>query len=1252
METNLPGRWLLFVAAIAVSALPAVFAPPPGAMLDAAPLLEDRVSRPLHFHPDGRDFVVENGKEFFNRPLYGPNNGFRIDAGDRPEFSLYLPGRGGNLRLGVITKTGAKWLSDAQKIVARYHGGSMLYEISDPDLGDGAINLAAMPVHAAEGLILRIESSGGADPVQLFWSFGGASGERGSRDGDIGTERLPVSQYFQLRPESCAGNTFAIDENKFTLTSKPAAMVGLAPEGAKLGIGDANLWKSARELLDSRQKPASLPVVVGQYSLPANRPAFLAIQRISRPGDDRGELGTYLAVRQETAGSTTAPAAEEHAIVLDDALKLPKVFDEAELYRKSIADKIVADTPDPFINAAATALCVAANGVWDERQGTVMHGAVAWRSKLLGWRGDYSPDELGWHDRAARDMTYWAGRQNVAPIPAQIPGLDPKVNLSRDEPALHSNGDLSNSHYDMNLVFIDAVFRHILWTGDLDYARSVWPVIEKHLAWERRLFRRTYGPEKLPLYEAYCCIWASDDLEYSGGGAAHSSAYNYYHNRMAARLARLLGKDPLPYDAEADLIGKGMRQQLWLSDRGWYAEYKDYLGLQPVHASPALWTFYHTVDSEVSTPMEAWQMSRFVDTQIAHIPIRGEGVLDDGCFTLPTTNWMFYTWSINNVVMAESAHTALAYFQANRSDQGFKLLKGCILDSMYQGLCPGNAGMCTYFDVARGESQRDFADGIGTTSRALVEGLFGVRPDTIDGETLIRPGFPSVWDHASLQHPDFNFAFQRDELRETFTFEPKFSRAVGLRLQIEALRDGLQTVTLNGQPAQWRVLEDSVGSPRIEIQCPANKRFAVEIVWKGQKPAVVDVPPLVASGSEFHAQFGAARVLKIEDPQTAISQLKNDGNTVRGNSSGAIGHRTIFAQVEQGGLKWWLPVEFEIREPFEIVASQDQDAGHLRFHIRNNTPDPIDRDVKVSTGDKAVDAHLRVAAFSESEEIVVEGVDLLPGTNPLMVDLNGTSYVSGSVVNWSMPPSAGVARTLETVDISKVFNDEVAHIFEPDKYLSPRSPFCSLSMPSQGIGSWCRPTASATIDDSGLRSASDQHHGVVLLGGIVFFTPGAGNAKNIAFASQWDNYPREIQVPLSGRASHVYLLMAGSTNWMQSRIENGQVVVSYADNSTQVLRLENPTNWWPIEEDYLIDDYAFRRPEPLPIRVDLRTGKARVLEMATFKGHGGKINGGAATVLDLHLRSDVPLKSLKVKATANEVVIGLMGVTLVRPAAN
>ena len=170
-----------------------------------------------------------------------------------------------------------------------------------------------------------------------------------------------------------------------------------------------------------------------------------------------------------------------------------------------------------------------------------MHGANAWRMKLLGWRAAYAGDALGWHDRTRRHFTGFAVRQNTNPIPDRLPPADEKYNLARNESALHSNGDFACEephHYDMNLVAVDTFFRHLLWTGDLEYAAQMWPVIERHLAWERRLFRRPFGPDPLPLYEAYACIWASDELIYNGGGATHATAYNYWHNLMAARLAR------------------------------------------------------------------------------------------------------------------------------------------------------------------------------------------------------------------------------------------------------------------------------------------------------------------------------------------------------------------------------------------------------------------------------------------------------------------------------------------------------------------------------------------------------------------------------------------------------------------------------------------------------------------------------------------------------------------------------------------
>jgi hypothetical protein len=1098
------------------------------------PNLESNIERPLRYRPDGADFVIENGAEFFNRPLYGGNTAFRVDGGDKPEFVLYLPGRGGNLRLAVrqverVVPNAlassqrlegkplhrAKWLHDAASITTRYRPGSLLYEIRDPLLGPaGVINLTALACHQTEGLIVRLEAAGLAPGLELVWAYGGVNGQRGSRDGDIGTERVPISQWFQLSPDFAQDNTIELTPESFTVRAKPATITGLVPAGARLTTADASQWNDLPALLKpGRDSFSSQPIVVGRVALANNAPLYLSLQR-QPTGAVTADLDTYKEVGAPPVGASLDDARGRAPGAPLQVFDLPRLFAETEAYFAALRTRVSVETPDPFINAAVGALNVAADAVWDEPQQAIMHGAIAWRTKLLGWRGPYALDALGWHDRARANLTYWAGRQNTDPIPDKLPPPDANANLARSETALHSNGDLSKSHYDMNLVFIDGLFRHLLWTGDIEFAKKMWPVIERHLAWERRLFRREFTTatgEKLPLYEAYAVIWASDDLQYSGGGTAHASAYNYWHNRMAARLAPLTDADPAPYTKEADLIARGMRELLWQKDIGIFAESKDWLGHQLVHSNAAVWSFYHTLDSEVPTPAEAAAMTRYVESQIPHLPVRGLGV-PEGLHVVATSNWMPYTWSINNVTMNENAHTALGFWQAGRAEEAFTLLKGSLVASMFMGISPGNVGTMNYLDVYRRESQRDFGDGSGVLSRALVEGLFGVRPDALAGELLIAPGFPSEWDRAQLHHPQVDLTYVRKERVETFTVTPRFTQPMRLRLLLPMLGT-LADVTINGTPMSMFAVEGS--APMVEITPPTAASYSIVISWRGSQPE-----------------------------------------------------------------------KDSLIDPIDLAFPDPPRASHT-------------------------------------------------------------------------PPQGAIFQALS---LSGKFNGRVTEIFQKDKYLSPRSPFVSLALPSQGIGYWAgHVNATAEIDDTGLRAVSAANGGKLTLpNGVSFAIPWSGDAKNILFTSQWDNYPSEATVPLTGKARQLHLLMAGSTNAMQSRLDNGEVVVTYTDGTTSRLALRNPETWWPIEQDYFVDDYQFRLISganypsriadsfPLPVRIDLKTGQTRVLDAATFKGQGRVVTGGAATVLELALDPDKELQSLTVRALANDVVIGLMAATLAR----
>lgn len=1122
------------------------------------------IERQVRYRPEGTDIVIENGTRRFNRALYGGNTAFRAEAGDLPEFALYMPGMGGNLKFGIIVDSKSKWLIECKKIKAIYRAGSMLYEIKDELLGDGTIRLHVLALYDREGMIVQLQADNISTAVQLVAVYGGATGKKFSRDGDIGAD--PESSFY-LKPEYCKDNVYQITKNHFSLlygfakplteeeryevqhlpanannnssvAEKGKELTGVFPLTAVLKIADATKQQSPLALLQSDSTAVS-PLITARLQLKDKQTYFFAVQK-----PEKNKVITYAS--------------------------LPQLFQQADAVRKKIAERIKVVTPDPFINTLGGVLGIAADGVWEDP--SFMHGAVAWRMRLNGWRGAYVADVFGWHDRAKKHFNGYALSQVTTPASGPVVA-DTALHLGRQLEKLGTSlfssgyisrnpgGDLRAHHYDMNLVFIDQLLNHFNWTGDTAYVRQMWPLLVRHLDWEKRNF----DVDGDGLYDSYAAIWASDALQYSGGGVTHSSAYNYRSNKMAAQLAKIIGVDGSQYEAEANKILKAINQQLWMKQKGWYAEYKDLLGNKLLHESAALWTIYHAIDEGIADPFQAYQSLQYVKDFIPHIPILAKGLKDSSLYTLSTTNWQPYTWSLNNVALPELLHTALAFWQGGDKEEAYRLWKSSLMESMYLGASPGNIQQLSFYDAIRGELYRDFADPIGMAGRTLVEGLFGVLPDALHNRLVIKPGLPQQWNNAALTTPNIQFVFKRTRLTEEYILQPSFSRQLHLQLIIPAYRESVESITVNGQPVKWKVVDSIIGTPSLQIDAAPAKSYLVVIKWKGEgfeKP----VYKQAYNGKELvQVKLNKAIILNHYQPAEVLRNIIRTANTVSGNVNHA-GVNSVYLQLKQGDFSWFEPLNFSliVDEPF------------------------------------------------------VETVTITPDTK------------------------------FETVDLTPHFNDAVTNIFK-NEYLSPRPAVPTLQLPTQGIGNWAYPLITANINDSGLRVKAGVKN-ELLINNIPFKTSST-EKKNIVFTSMWDNYPDSVILPLNGTAAHAYFLMAGSTNPMQSRMVNGTVLVNYTDGSSSVLELKNPENWWPIEQDYLIDGFAFTAGETKPTRVLLKTGEVMP---ANYKYSGIKgfsnfgIEGGAATVLDLKLNPHKQLKSLTLKTIANDVVIGLMSITLVK----
>jgi hypothetical protein len=233
---------------------------------------------------------------------------------------------------------------------------------------------------------------------------------------------------------------------------------------------------------------------------------------------------------------------------------------------------------------------------------------------------------------------------------------------------------------------------------------------------------------------------------------------------------------------------------------------------------------------------------------------------------------------------------------------------------------------------------------------------------------------------------------------------------------------------------------------------------------------------------------------------------------------------------------------------------------------------------------------------------------------------------------------------LDPIELAPIFEHHINDIFTR-AYTEPRSAFCSLALPETLLGGWANFDLRATIDDSGLRSAGGTLHTAI---NVPFLTPAGATAPNCYFISQWQLDHQAIEFSVSGKARTLYLLMAGTTYPQASRMQHGTVTAIYKDGTTSRLVLRNPETWWPIEQDYLLDDYLFINKAPLPPRVDLATGKTRLLDATSFKGKGRQVHGGAATILSLALDPERELASVRIECDLYGVVLALLAATLLR----
>jgi hypothetical protein len=907
-----------------------------------------------------------------------------------------------------------------------------------------------------------------------------------------------------------------------------------------------------------------------------------------------------------------------YLLLTTDDLALPEVrtctsdlasaFDSAVRHYRDLSRTVEVHTPDPYLDATLAAQVLALDASWHDP--SMMHGTLSWHYPYAGWRGCYGVTVAGWHDRvqshAAQFFKVQVKEPEYPPPRAEPPPFGEGPVCRGAIPGLLHHPSL---FYNMGEVLLDMMFYDWLWTGDLDYMSRAFDFIADKLIWQDRAL----DPDDDGLYENWLNAWNTDAKWHNGGGCTSSSVYTWRANLMMANIARRLGKDPSVFEARAKKIKAACEELLWVPEKGVYAEYQDLLGLKRRHEAPDQSSVYTPIDLHFCDDFQAYQMLRFTEYSFSSEPMPRGGRL------LWSSNWLPPFYSSLGLFTAVTLNLILCYYRLGLSEKADGLLRG-IEAAAFFGPYPANLSYAQRPDGSTRDMDVDFTDTTSMFVRTVVEGLFGVQMNVPDGWAQVQPSFPWDWESASLRTADASYEYTRTGQAETLKIQT--SRPLRYRVRLRARSAEVRGVAVNGEKKNFRI-EPGIGWAWVVVETEIAKQAQIRVEYGERKLPVAACEPVGAVGEDYSFSVMNGRILEVYDPQGIIGQKRISGANCTVRFTGRPGWHTFFVLAEAGQVRAWLPIDLELRVPLEIVDAR-LTQGKCACAVRNNTqrPRPLNGQVEVA-GSKARLEGTVPARGTTPVEVRVDDVSRLsPGTN--LITLAARDYsIRGELTDWRQPVNDHAVRT---VPLGRFVNQELATLHERS-YLWPRTQHYTMTVLEDGRSWWEEWDGKECKKPVVKLEKLTPRNGVFLSSiGIPFAMPAQG--PNACFTSRFENFPTAITIPVGLKARKLYFLLAASTNQMQSRIENGRLTVN-TPGERKILPLINPDN---------LDDWLSNA------KYDPRKELSKPYAQSGFIQEFGANTHGL--ILDMDLGGLCQIDSVELECSSNEVLLGLLGLTL------
>ena len=867
-----------------------------------------------HYTPTENGYAINGSCELFNRTLYGSHKNdeqtarFFTFAGDVPQFMgtvtdwavnpvtyqekcgvlvsglSITPGRRAGFYYTDDIDQTSRWFHNSEDVLAEFKNGWMEYELSQISswFPDVSVKIEAYPLLPEDGYLVhyRITTN-----QRCFFAagFGGITEMQGRFE-----MKGEPRRYFTA--DNAKGNKVEVGTNRAHLTHTDGKHMWVATSfPAQFAVGSARAMADIYPSTFLGNDPENEDDQVIKISAPIEPAQTLDGYIIAIRNEDESVLDRWLA--------------------MDD----PVAYIKSQIYAKFAC--IDVDTPDHPLDLTVIPNVIALDASW--HKDAFNHGAFAYHNPYLGWRNWYAPTAMHWNERVEKTIDMWTSyithgdpkdEKVVHDTNPVIPEGQKGYSASRSTienavgrlPAYFGpKGEPLYGPYNMQECALDMMLYYIEWSGNFDFAAKHFDDMCAMVDFETRVF----DPDNDGLYQSMLNTWISDGHNYNGAGCTQATAYNYRANLELSRIAEKIGRDGKRFAERADKIKKAMEEKLWMPQEGVYAESLDTVGNRLLHPALELPTVYHPIDSFMVDHRKAYRTLRYTEKHLKSITTPGRG----GRLSYSST-WLPKQYSSCGLFPSENCHLALAYFQVGLKEQGKKLLDG-VTDCFFTGRNPGMAPHIQSNRCTSDFGDSDFTDTSSMYLRTVVEGLFGIRINAVEGCVHIQPGLPEEWEHASLTLQDIGFHYHRRGNEEFFNIH--CDRAETKRFRIPMRSANVELVLLDGRVVPYEI-EAGVNNSFLIVKTDKVGKFRLQVIHGKQPIPTVSVANTVLVGSKLTAQVRGGTLAEVCDVSETLEDITTVGSKVYATAKNVPGDHTLFLRVTAGQYNAWLAADYDI----------------------------------------------------------------------------------------------------------------------------------------------------------------------------------------------------------------------------------------------------------------------------------------------------------------------------------------------------